>query len=87
MSPKGQRTTLSLSSEHLEALKALATDLIGSPNVSLLMRSIAEGRLRVIGSTDPALVANFELERVQKALEDALVRLAEVSNQRSPSDL
>jgi hypothetical protein len=86
MSPKGQRTTLSLSPEHLDSLKALATDLIGSPNVSLLMRNIAEGRLRVVGSTDPTLVANFELERVQKALEDALARLAEVSSQRSPSD-
>ncbi len=79
MSPKGQRTTLSLSPEHLEALKAIASELTGSPNVSLLMRNIAEGRLRVLGSADPGLVATFELERVQKALEDALARLREVS--------
>ncbi|MBH8565093.1 hypothetical protein I8748_23400 [Nostoc sp. CENA67] len=72
------RTTVALSPEHKKALEAIAQDLLGSPNVSLLMRNIAEGRLTVTGQMNPVVVLRHDLPELKVKLEEVINTINEV---------
>ncbi|MBD2245120.1 hypothetical protein [Nostoc sp. FACHB-888] len=76
MSPS--RTTVALSPEHKKALEAIAQDLLGSPNVSLLMRNIAEGRLTVTGVMNPPMTLRHDLPALKMQMEETIKTIDEI---------
>ncbi|RCJ36931.1 hypothetical protein A6770_14995 [Nostoc minutum NIES-26] len=77
MSPS--RTTVAISPENKKALEVIAQDLLGSPNVSLLMRNIAEGRLTVTGQMNPTVALRHDLPTLKARLVKIISTIDEIT--------
>jgi hypothetical protein len=66
------RMNVSISKAHRDSLEQLASETTGEPNISLMLREIAEGTLTVSKGRNPAYVLQTQLKAATEALQKAL---------------